>query len=467
MRSTTIVACVGVLLASLLGGGAQAAASPAASSQTAPSSGAASPVVAAAGPAVAVAAMPRAFTGYAFDACEAPDQATMDAWRTSSPFWGVGVYIAGDNRLCEEQANLTTEWVATQAARGWRILPITVGRQPSCTPLTGVSKINPDPANTYEAARREGRVEADASADAAELLGFAPGTTLWLDIEDFPPFDNDNNPETDLNRDCRRSMLQFVSRWTSRLHELGFKSGLYSNAAAGITAVEGARTLSPGSYNLPDQVWFAHFNGQATTSTSYIRSDGWRRQRIHQYVGDRTVTYGGVELKIDYNWMDVGGGTVAPAAAPHCGVRIDFGSYGTLRRGATGARVKALQCLLRKRGVYAGSLHGRYDLATSRAVLRYQRRFATLGDTGVCAPSTWMALLSAGSASFVKVGSGAEAVRRLQRTLNAAASEGLVVTGVFDRRTEAAVKRYQSRRRLPVTGVVTAATWAPLQQGRR
>jgi len=100
-------------------------------------------------------------------------------------------------------------------------------------------------------------------------------------------------------------------------------------------------------------------------------------------------------------------------------------------------------------------------------VLRFQRRHATLADTGVTNRSTWMVLLSAGSPSFVKVGSGANAVRRLQRALNAAAAEELTISGVFDRRTEAAVKRYQTRRLLPATGVVSSTTWAPLQQGLR
>ena len=34
-------------------------------------------------------------------------------------------------------------------------------------------------------------------------------------------------------------------------------------------------------------------------------------------------------------------------------------------------------------------------------------------------------------------------------------TEGLAISGVFDRRTEAAVKRYQTSRGLPGTGVVT------------
>jgi hypothetical protein len=398
--------------------------------------------------------MPRAFTGYAFDACETPSQSEMDTWRTSSPFWGVGVYIAGVNRLCDTQANLNSTWVATQASRGWRVLPITVGLQASCSSFP--DKINPTPTNSYAAARAQGRAEAVTTVSASQSLGFAPGTTHWLDIEDFDY----------LNTDCRRSMLGFVSGWTSKLHALGYKSGLYSNVAAGIKAVEAARTLSPGSYELPDQLWFAHFNGQVTTSTSVLAPSAWRHQRIHQYFGDSTRTYGGVALDIDLNWMDVGGGTHAPAPSPHCGVRIDFSSYGVLRQGDSGAKVTALQCLLKQQGVYDGRLNGTYNLATKNAVTKFQKKY-TLADTGVVNRSTWMVLLAKGSPSFSKVGSGTDAVRRIQRALNAAGDEGLTISGVFDRRTEAAVKRYQTGRGLPATGVVASSTWAPLQQGLR
>jgi peptidoglycan hydrolase-like protein with peptidoglycan-binding domain len=399
--------------------------------------------------------MPRAFTGYAFDACEAPSQPEMDAWRTSSPFWGVGVYIAGANRLCKNQLNLNSTWVATQASRGWRILPITVGLQASCNNYP--DEIDPDPTDAYAASRAQGKAEATATVSTSKALGFAPGTTHWIDIEDF----DYGNP------DCRRSVLGFVSGWTKRLHTLGYKSGLYSNVDAGIKAVELARTRSPGSYELPDQIWFAHDNGKVSTYTDRLAASAWRHQRIHQYRLDVPRTYGGVTLDVDLNWVDVGGGTKAPAPSPHCGVRIDFGSYGVLQRGNSGAKVTALQCLLKQQGVYDGRLNGNYNLATKQAVMRFQKKYDSLADTGITNRSTWMVLLSKGSPSFSKVGSGSNAVRRIQRALNAAADEGLTISGVFDRRTEAAVKRYQTSNGLTATGVVTGTTWAPLQQGLR
>lgn len=42
--------------------------------------------------------MPGSFTGLAFDACQTPSQEQMDAWRTSSPYTGVGFYVSGENR---------------------------------------------------------------------------------------------------------------------------------------------------------------------------------------------------------------------------------------------------------------------------------------------------------------------------------------------------------------------------------
>ena len=77
---------------------------------------------------------PGSFTGYGFDQCLAPSQAAMDRWLQSSPFLAVGIYISGDSRACRYQPNLTTTWISTQLARGWRLLPITLGPQASCQP---------------------------------------------------------------------------------------------------------------------------------------------------------------------------------------------------------------------------------------------------------------------------------------------------------------------------------------------
>src|SRR4029079_15902004 len=100
---------------------------------------------------------PGSFTGYGFDQCTAPTQRAMDAWLNASPYWAVGIYIYGDSRGCLSQPNLTPTWVSTQLARGWRLLPITLGPQAWCTTRERYLhqvRINPSSSGTYATARR-------------------------------------------------------------------------------------------------------------------------------------------------------------------------------------------------------------------------------------------------------------------------------------------------------------------------
>ncbi len=401
--------------------------------------------------------MPGSFTGYAFDACQAPTQQEMDVWLERSPYWGVGIYIAGENRFCDVQDNLDADWVTQQSRRGWRLLPITVGRQASCSTTKRWLKIDPDPTDRYASARRQGRAEARSTARAADGLGIARRSTLWLDLESF-----------DISRRrCRESALGFVSAWTARLHDLGFRSGLYSSASTGIRMVDRARVESPRAYHLPDQVWIGDWNGRQDTRSTYLPADAWApHRRVHQYAGGHRETHGGVTLNVDSDFVDVGRGTVAPRPGPHCGVRREFGSYRVLHRGMRNAQVAALQCFLRQKRFTRAGVTGRYRPSTVRAVRRFQRAHE-LAVTGRVNRRVWMVLLAEGSTPLLKYGAGSDAVRRVQRALNAASSAGLEVTGVFERRTRAAVRDYQRSRGVHRTGVVTDDLWAMLQAGRR
>src|SRR5690349_7216705 len=110
---------------------------------------------------------PGTFTGFGFDQCLAPTQQTMDTWLRTSPFLAVGIYISGDSRACRSQPNLTTDWIATQLAKGWRLLPITLGPQASCNPrfprYRDDKVISPKPGTNglYKNARNQGSAEAD------------------------------------------------------------------------------------------------------------------------------------------------------------------------------------------------------------------------------------------------------------------------------------------------------------------
>jgi hypothetical protein len=402
-------------------------------------------------------AMPGSFTGYAFDTCHAPSQEQMDVWLESSPYWGVGIYIAGENRACADQPNLTVEWLHRQSRNGWRILPLTVGPQAQCNSRSYDTTISQVRASDYAAARAQGRAEARSTVRAAQSLQIAERSTLWYDLEHY---DVSNN-------DCRRSALAFLSAWTHTLHAMDYRSGVYSSASSGIAALDNADKLSPGSYEMPDQIWWADWQSadRSGIKAKWVRPSSWMpHKRVHQYLGGHHETYGGVRINVDSDFMDVGRGSVAPKEGPHCGVPIDFADYPSRKQGRAGKQVAAAQCLLKQKHLFHGKVNGRFNRATRLAVARFQRAHAQPA-TGAVTRRTWVSLLSDGTSPVLKYGSANEATRRTQRALDAA-GEGLAINGVFEGRTRAAVKRYQRAHDLAATGVVTDEMWVLLQAGR-
>ena len=226
---------------------------------------------------------PGDFRGYGFDQCLAPTQKAMDVWLNHSPFLSVGIYISGNSRACRSQPNLTPRWIGTQLRKGWRLLPITLGPQASCSDRfpryddDPVIDGRPGPDDNFPYARRQARAEAVKAVDAAKALGIVPRSTLWYDLE---AFDDDNFR-------CRESALAFLSAWTNKLHDLKYVSGVYSSAGSGIAVLDDARVERPGAYTMPDMIWLARWDGVANTSSSYIRDDGWRPGRSGEAVPRR------------------------------------------------------------------------------------------------------------------------------------------------------------------------------------
>ena len=406
-------------------------------------------------------ATPGDFTGHGFDQCLAPTQSAMDTWWKKSRFSAVGIYISGDSRACRSQPNLSPTWVATQVARGWRLLPIALGPQASCQPRFPRYKddftISPDARSGYAKAAAQGAAEADKNAVDAMTYGIGPGSTIWYDLEGF-----------DLtNTACRESALVFVSSWVARIKAQGYVAGFYSSASSGIKMLDDARVQRPGQFSLPDRIWIARWDGAANTSTTYIPEDGWRPGgRMKQYLGGHNETWGGVTINIDSNYLDLGAGSIAVPEGRCPGTRLGFWKYPTLSPAAAQpTRVKVLQCLLTEQGTYAGPVNGAYDAATIAAARAWQaaRKF-TPSDT--FETRHWTALLSAGARTTIKRGSSDESVHRLQRALNAAGAGRFKATGVFDAKTETALRVYQSRQRIVVSGVATPQTWNKLQRGR-
>jgi hypothetical protein len=232
------------------------------------------------------------FTGLGFDACTAPSSRSMTAWG-ASPYRAIGVYIGGSNRGCS-QPNLTSSWVSAQTSAGWHLIPTYVGLQAPTSSCSSCAKLS---ASRATAQGEEAAV--DAVAQAA-TVAMGPGSPIYFDMESYSRTSS-----------ASAATLAFLEAWTEKLHALGYVSGVYSSGASGIADLAGQ--LGSG-YNLPDNLWFANWNGQATTTDPYVPASGWsQHQRIHQYRGGHDESYGGVTINIDNNYVDAG--TVGTAAA--------------------------------------------------------------------------------------------------------------------------------------------------------
>lgn len=249
---------------------------------------------------------PGTFTGWAFDACAAPSAKTMDAWLKdkTNPYRGIGIYISGSLRACS-QPNLTSAWVSHVQAKGWHLLPLTVGPQASCTGFSKVIKSKP--ANTYAAARKQAAAQADEAVASAQNLGIVPGSTLFYDMENW---------HTGYN-DCDASTLWFISAWSNRLHAYGYAGGVYVSGSSGARLLNEMANNTPSGFVLPDHLWIAEWNNKENTKSNYVDATNWaNHQRVHQYWGGHNATNSGITLNIDSNYVDLQPVSPIPAVVP-------------------------------------------------------------------------------------------------------------------------------------------------------
>ncbi|MFJ6795826.1 glycoside hydrolase domain-containing protein [Streptomyces sp. NPDC091268] len=239
-----------------------------------------------------------AYRGQGFDACTAPSQTTMNAWKANSPYRAVGVYIGGGARACA-QPNLTADWVRTQTTAGWHLMPLWVGPQPWNSAIDPANKLDTD----LTIADQQGRTAATGAVTAAQALGLDPGSLLYNNVEYYSDRAKFDGP-----------VVAYLTAWTEKLHELGYRSGAYVAVGAGAKALSAAYDQKPGS--MPDVLWTANWNNSAGVSDADMGLSTCTKQwvgtrRAHQFVGDTKETYGGIQLNIDRNYVDVdaAGGT--------------------------------------------------------------------------------------------------------------------------------------------------------------
>jgi hypothetical protein len=225
------------------------------------------------------------YQGKGFDTCDAPAPAEMTAWQQHSPYGSIGVYIGGVDAAC---TNITSTWVEEETAAGWRLFPIYVGLQAPCVDQAGLATMS----WSTSTAHQQGSSAAGNAVADAESFGIGPGVVLYYDMEGW----NTGSAS------CNAAVVSFIKGWTETLHANGYSSGMYGSAGAGISPVIDSIY---GETGCPDDVYFAQWDGVATTGTGYIPSSDWSgNQRIKQYLGNVTETYGGVTLSIDEDYLD-------------------------------------------------------------------------------------------------------------------------------------------------------------------
>ncbi len=232
-----------------------------------------------------------AFAGLGFDACATPSRREMSAWG-DSPYRAIGVYVGGTNRGCS-QPNLTASWVAEQVAAGWHLIPTYVGLQAPTSSCGSCAMLS------AAAATSQGTAEANDAVEQARAVAIGPGSPIYFDMESYSP-----------GGSASGATLAFLAAWTSRLHALGYQSGVYSSGGSGVADLV-ARIGS--GYLEPDDIWVANWNGRSGSSDPYLPASAWPGHRIRQYRGGHDETYGGVTINVDNDYVE---GDTAGTAAP-------------------------------------------------------------------------------------------------------------------------------------------------------
>ncbi len=230
--------------------------------------------------------------GHGFDTCAAPDLSTMGRWVQASPYRTIGIYIGGSSRACA-QRNLNSTWIHQTAEQGWHFIPIWVGPQAACSGFR--SRHSMDPATAYN----QGKHEARQAVAAAQNLGLTDadgtGTIIYYDMENFDT----------TNGACRTAVRSFLSGWVAEIHAQQNQAGIYGSACAS------AASDWAGMDHPPDSAWLAAWHryrydpSVSVFGVPCVADSLWaNHQRIRQYTGGHTETWGGIPINIDANRLD-------------------------------------------------------------------------------------------------------------------------------------------------------------------
>lgn len=230
-------------------------------------------------------------TGQGFDKCEIPTLDKLQAWIRNSPYDAVNLYIGGATRSCSNQA-LSAAYLSQLSQQGWKFIPTWVGPQASCY-KRDIAKMSDNPV----VSRQEGIAEANAAIEKAYSLGLTladkSGAVIYYNLESYDR----------ANTSCHNAAKAFIEGWSIQMRARGNIAGVYSSGPI----------LNDffGLAEKPDVIWPAHwktsnYDPNATVwDVYYLSNDYWKdHQRLRQYAGGHSETWGNVSLTIDSDVLD-------------------------------------------------------------------------------------------------------------------------------------------------------------------
>ena len=223
-----------------------------------------------------------------FDKCGLPSVSDMQTWWDHSPYWVFNIYLGGTSFACDNP-ELDSDWVWEVSQQGWDFILTWVGPQSPC-----FDTVRPKISYDVELANQQGKEQADLALAAAENLGFSGDKIIYYDLEGYTE-----------SSACRNAVDSFLTGWTARLHEQGFKAGAYGSPCRSYISDWW------GNDPLLDDVWIAYWLAPAQyrpdvevwgDKCGLIDSMWDGQRRLRQYAGDHGETWGGVSLgSIDSN----------------------------------------------------------------------------------------------------------------------------------------------------------------------
>jgi len=226
----------------------------------------------------------------AFDNCNYPSVAAMQNWWTNSPYYIYNIYLGGAS-FAKGCSLPNADWISQVRQQGWAFIPTWVGPQASCS--TWNVRMDPDPAIAYQQGRAEADLASAAVFDRGLVISSLGRSIIYYDLESYG------------NTSCRNVTNAFINGWVERLHELGHRAGVYGS---GCTSYLTDFAFIP---NVPDDIWAASYYTDTydpNASVFGIRclsDDLWKyHQRIYQYAGGHSETWGGKSITIDSDLAD-------------------------------------------------------------------------------------------------------------------------------------------------------------------